>query len=446
MQLNGTVYKPPKWSVILVVLLGGLLLAGCDRSTQSQPPPTVPEVATVTVQPEKLMLTTELPGRTAAFRIAEIRPQVSGLIQKRLFTEGSDVRAGQVLYQIDPAPFQAALDNATANLAVMRKSADRARAALEAGIAGVTRQRATLKLARTNRRRFQDAFKDRAVSATQRDQAVTNASVAEATLRAAEAQLESDREAVAAAEAAIHQAEAAVESARINLGYTKIIAPISGRIGRSSVTDGAIVTAYQPMPLATIQQLDPIYVDVPQSTTELLRLKRRLERGALRHNGAEKKKVRLIMEDGTLYPLEGTLEFRDVSVDPTTGSVILRMVFPNPKGVLLPRMFARAIIREGVKKDALLVPQQAVNRTPKGLPYVLVVGKEEKVERRMLKLGRAIGSRWLVISGLARGDRVIVEGLQFVRPGIPVKAAPFNPGKGATRPKTLPQKRQGGGA
>ena len=446
MQLNGTVYKPPKWSVILVVLLGGLLLAGCDRSTQSQPPPTVPEVATVTVQPQKLMLTTELPGRTAAFRIAEIRPQVSGLIQKRLFTEGSDVRAGQVLYQIDPAPFQAALDNATANLAVMRKSADRARAALEAGIAGVTRQRATLKLARTNRRRFQDAFKDRAVSATQRDQAVTNASVAEATLRAAEAQLESDREAVAAAEAAIHQAEAAVESARINLGYTKIIAPISGRIGRSSVTDGAIVTAYQPMPLATIQQLDPIYVDVPQSTTELLRLKRRLERGALHHNGAEKKKVRLIMEDGTLYPLEGTLEFRDVSVDPTTGSVILRMVFPNPKGVLLPRMFARAIIREGVKKDALLVPQQAVKRTPKGLPYVLVVGKEGKVERRMLKLGRAIGSRWLVISGLARGDRVIVEGLQFVRPGIPVKAAPFNPGKGATRPKTLPQKRQGGGS
>ncbi len=446
MQLNGTVYKPPKWSVILVVLLGGLLLAGCDRSTQSQPPPTVPEVATVTVQPQKLMLTTELPGRTAAFRIAEIRPQVSGLIQKRLFTEGSDVRAGQVLYQIDPAPFQAALDNATANLAVMRKSADRARAALEAGIAGVTRQRATLQLARTNRRRFQDAFKDRAVSASQRDQAVTNASVAEATLRAAEAQLESDREAVAAAEAAIHQAEAAVESARINLGYTKIIAPISGRIGRSSVTDGAIVTAYQPMPLATIQQLDPIYVDVPQSTTELLRLKRRLERGALRHNGAEKKKVRLIMEDGTLYPLEGTLEFRDVSVDPTTGSVILRMVFPNPKGVLLPRMFARAIIREGVKKDALLVPQQAVKRTPKGLPYVLVVGKEEKVERRMLKLGRAIGSRWLVISGLARGDRVIVEGLQFVRPGIPVKAAPFNPEKGPTRPKTLPQKRQGGGS
>jgi len=446
MQLNGTVYKPPKWSVILVVLLGGLLLAGCDRSTQSQPPPTVPEVATVTVQPQKLMLTTELPGRTAAFRIAEIRPQVSGLIQKRLFTEGSDVRAGQVLYQIDPAPFQAALDNATANLAVMRKSADRARAALEAGIAGVTRQRATLKLARTNRRRFQDAFKDRAVSATQRDQAVTNASVAEATLRAAEAQLESDREAVAAAEAAIHQAEAAVESARINLGYTKIIAPISGRIGRSSVTDGAIVTAYQPMPLATIQQLDPIYVDVPQSTTELLRLKRRLERGALRHNGAEKKKVRLIMEDGTLYPLEGTLEFRDVSVDPTTGSVILRMVFPNPKGVLLPRMFARAIIREGVKKDALLVPQQAVKRTPKGLPYVLVVGKEEKVERRMLKLGRAIGSRWLVISGLDPGDRVIVEGLQFVRPGIPVKAASFNPEKGTTRPKTLPQKRQGGGS
>jgi len=257
---------------------------------------------------------------------------------------------------------------------------------------------------------------------------VTEAQVAEATLRAYEAQVESNRKAISAAEAATAQAKAAVRSARINVGYTRITAPISGRIGKSNVTEGAIVTAYQPMPLATIQQLDPIYVDVPQATTELLRLKRRLEKGALRHNGAEERKVRLIMEDGTQYPLEGRLEFRDVSVDPTTGSVILRMVFPNPEGVLLPRMFVRAIIREGVKKDALLV------------------GKNGKVERRMLKLGRAIGSRWLVISGLDPGDRVIVEGLQFVRPGMPVKATPFNPGKGPTRPQTLPQKRQGGGA
>jgi len=375
-----------------------------------------------------VVLTTELPGRTAAFRIAEIRPQVSGLIQKRLFTEGSDVTAGQVLYQIDPAPFQAALDNAEANLAVMRKSADRAQAALKAGIAGVTQQRATLDLALTNRRRFQDAFKDKAVSASQRDQAVTNANVAEATLRAAEAQLESDRAAVAVAEAAIHQAEAAVETARINLGYTKVTAPISGRIGKSNVTEGAIVTAYQPVPLATIQQLNPIYVDVAQSTTELLRLKRRLEDGRLNHDGTKQGKVKLLMEDGTPYPQEGTLQFRDVTVDPTTGSVILRVVFPNPEGVLLPNMFVRAVIKEGVKEQAILIPQQGVARDRKGNPFALIVSADGKVALRMLTLDRAVGDKWLVSAGLAPGDRVIVEGMQRVRPGMAVKVVPFKEG------------------
>jgi len=450
MQQNETVYNPPGCIVVLATLLVGLLLAGCDQSPQSQSLPPVPEVATVTVQPQKIMLTTELPGRTSPFRIAEVRPQVSGLILKRLFKEGSDVEAGELLYQIDPAPFEAALEQARAALEAARKNADQARAALAAGIANVTRQKATLALARLNRERFEEAYKDRAVSATQRDRAVTEAQVAEATLRAYEAQVESNRKAISAAEASIAQAEAAVRSARINLGYTRITAPISGRIGKSNVTEGAIVTAYQPMPLATIQQLDPIYVDVPQSTTELLRLKRRLEKGALRHNGAEQKKVWLIMEDGTLYPLQGTLEFRDVSVDPTTGSVILRMVFPNPKSVLLPRMFVRAIIREGVKKDAILVPQQAVNRTPKGLPYVLVVGKEGKVERRMLKLGRAIGDKWLVSAGLAPGDQVIVEGMQRVRPGMPVKVVPFNENKTGRGPEAgpdgRPHKRTDGGA
>ena len=450
MQLNGTVYKPLRCIVVLVALLGGILLGGCDRSTQSQPPPTVPEVATVTVKPQKVVLTTELPGRTAAFRIAEIRPQVSGLIQKRLFTEGSDVKAGQVLYQIDPAPFQAALDNATANLAVMRKSADRARAALEAGIAGVSRQRAILELARTNRRRFEDAFKDRAVSTSQRDQAVTNANVAEATLRAAEAQVESDRAAVAVAEGTIHQAEAAVETVRINLGYTKITAPISGRIGRSNVTEGAIVTAYQPIPLATIQQLDPIYVDVPQSTTELLRLKRSLKDGRVNQNGKNQSKVKLLMEDGTAYPLEGTLQFRDVTVDPRTGSVILRVVFPNPKGVLLPGMFVRAVVKEGVNEQAILIPQEGVPRDRKGNPFALIVDAESKVGHRMLTLDRAIGDKWLVSSGLAPGDRVIVEELQRVRPGMPVKVVPFNEGKtmhrSEARPHVPPQKRTNGGA
>jgi len=216
MQQNGIVYKPLESVLVLAALLGGLLFTGCDRSTQSHPPPPVPEVATVTVRAQKVLLTTELPGRTAAFRVAEIRPQVSGLIRKRLFTEGADVKAGQVLYQIDQAPFQAALHNASASLAVMKESADQARAALKAGIARVAQVEATLELARTNRRRFEDAFKDKVVSTSQRDKAVTDATVAAATLRAAEAQLESGREAVAVADAAIHQAEAAVETARIN--------------------------------------------------------------------------------------------------------------------------------------------------------------------------------------------------------------------------------------
>jgi len=344
MHLNGTIYNPLGSIVVLAALLGGLLPAGCDRSTQSQPAPPVPEVATVTVRPQKVLLTAELPGRTAAFRVAEIRPQVSGLIRKRLFTEGADVKAGQVLYQIDQAPFQAALHNATASLAVMKESADQARAALKAGIARVAQVEATLELARTNRRRFEDAFKDKVVSTSQRDQAVTDANVAAATLRAAEAQLESGREAVAVADAAIHQAEAVVETARINLGYCRVTAPVTGRIGKSNVTEGAIVTAYQPIPLATIQQLDPIYVDVPQSTTELLRLKRHLAEGHLNQNGKNQSKVKLLMEDGTTYPLEGTLQFSDVTVDPTTGCVMLRVVVPNPKGDLLPGMFVRAVI------------------------------------------------------------------------------------------------------
>jgi membrane fusion protein (multidrug efflux system) len=417
-------------AMAIAPLLGSLLLGGCDRSTQSQPPPSVPEVATVTVQPQQIVLTAELPGRTTALRIAEIRPQVNGLIQKRLFTEGSDVKAGQSLYQIDQAPFQAAINSAKASLAAMRKSADRARAALEASLAGVTRQRATLDLARTNRERFEEAFRDGAVSTSQRDQAVTEAAVAEAAFRAAEAQVKSDRTAIAAAEAGIQQAEAALEMARINLGYTKIIAPISGRIGRSNVTVGAIVTAYQPAALATIQQLDPIYVDVRQSTTELLRLQRRLEGGQLNPDGRNQDKVGLLLEDGTAYPLEGTLQFRDVTVDPTTGSVILRAVFPNPEGILLPGMFVRAVVKEGVSEQAILVPQQSISRDPKGNPFALIVDDEAKVRQRMITIDRAVGNRWLVSSGLDIGDRVIVEGTQRARVGVSVNAVPFDAGQG----------------
>ena len=409
MQVYGTIYEPLKWSVALVALLGGFLLAGCDRQQQSPPPPSAPEVATVTVQPQKVMLATELPGRTAAYRIAEIRPQVSGLIQKRLFTEGSDVKTSQVLYQIDSAPFQAALDNA---------------------MAALKRSEANLPAIRLRVERFRDVLADHAVSQQDYDDAA-------AALKQAEADTQSW--------------EATVKSARINLGYTRITAPISGRIGRSNVTEGAIVTAYQPMALTTIQQLDPIYVDVPQSTTELLRLKRRLEDGRLKYGGTNQNKVKLLLEDGSAYPLEGTLEFRDVTVDPTTGSVILRVVFPNPKGVLLPGMFVRAVVKEGVNEQAILIPQQGVSRDNKGNPLSLIVGAEEKVELRMLTLDRAIGDKWLISSGLAPGDRVIVEGLQMLRPGTVVTAVPFNetktgPGPAAIGPGTGPQKHSDGGA
>ncbi|RPJ19046.1 MAG: efflux RND transporter periplasmic adaptor subunit [Desulfobacteraceae bacterium] len=371
-----------KWRVVLMALFGGLLLLGCDRPQQSPPPPPVPEVATVTVQPQQIVLTTELPGRTSAYRVAEIRPQVQGLIQKRLFEEGSDVKLGQVLYEIDPAHFQAALDNAKAALG---------------------KAEANLPSIRLRVERYKELLPDKAVSQQEFDDAA-----------AAEKQNQAE----------IEFWKAMVETARINLGYTRVTAPISGRIGKSSVTEGAIVTAYQPMALATIQQLDPIYVDVPQSTTELLRLKRRLEDGRLNPNGTDQKKANLILEAGRAYPLEGTLQFRDITVDPTTGSVTLRLVFPNPKGLLLPGMFVRVVVKEGVSEQAILVPQQAVSRDPKGNPIALIVDPGGKVQQRLLRLDRAIGDQWLVTSGLAESDHVIVEGLQKVRAGASVKEVP----------------------
>ncbi|BBO85744.1 MexX family efflux pump subunit [Desulfosarcina ovata subsp. sediminis] len=398
----------------------------CDLQQETPPPPSVPEVAAVTVQFQKVMLTTELPGRTSAYRSAEIRPQVSGLLQKRRFTEGSDVKAGQVLYRIDPAPFRASVDNAAGNLSAMRKTADQARAALKASIADVARAQATLELAQANRQRYEASYKEKVVSTIQRDQYVTEAKTAEAALRAAEAQVESRRESVAAAEATNEQAQAALKTARINLGYTDITAPISGRIGRSNVTEGAILTAYQAAAMATIQQLDPIYVDVPQSTTELLRLKKRVKDGHLDQDGADQQTVKIILEDDTLYPQEGILQFSEVTVNPSTGSVILRVVVPNPDGVLLPGMFVRAVVKEGVKQQAMLIPQQGVSRDHKGNPTALIVDAENKVESRILTLDRAIGDKWLVSSGLTPGDRVIVEGMLMLQPGTTVKVIPFD--------------------
>jgi membrane fusion protein (multidrug efflux system) len=381
MEPKKTLEGALKPAAVAIVIAGLAMTAACGGKKQA-PPQTAPEVAAITVATRKVELTSELPGRTVAYRTAEIRPQVGGIIRKRLFEEGSNVKAGQVLYEIDPATFQAAFDNAKAALG---------------------RAEANLPAIRSRADRYKELLASRAVSQQDYDDAAA---------------------AVKQAEADIAYWKAAVESARVNLEHTRIAAPISGRIGRSEVTDGALATAHQPQALATIQQLDPIFVDVPQSTSELLALKARMKEGRLQ-SGANQRSVKILLEDGSEYPLEGTLQFQDVTVDPTTGSVTLRIVVPNPQGVLLPGMFVRAAIREGVNRNAVLIPQQSVSRDPKGNPYALLVDAAGKVEQRPLVLDRAVGSSWLVSKGLSAGDNVIVEGMQKVRPGASVKVVPL---------------------
>jgi len=359
-----------------------ILLIGCGGKKVGGPPP-VPEVAVATLQTKSVTLTTELSGRTAANLVAEVRPQVNGIIQKRFFTEGTDVKAGQVLFQIDPSLYQAALDNAKAALA---------------------RSEAQLPTIRLRASRLKELLAEKAVGQQEYDDAA-----------AALKQVEAD----------ILYGKANVESARINLRYTTITAPISGRIGKSNVTEGALVTAHQPLALATIQKLDPMYVDVTQSTTDILKLRRAFQAGVLDKDNKNQQEVQLILDDGSEYPLKGKLQFQDVSVDPTTGSVILRIIFPNPNSILLPGMFVRAFVQEGIRKNAILIPQQAVSRDPKGNPFTLVVDAQGKVQVRPLILDRTIGDTWLVLSGVAAGERVIVEGTQRVQPGITVKAVPF---------------------
>ncbi len=401
-------YAPLGYPIALLFVLGSLsLLAGCEQKPQAAPGARTPEVSFITITPQKVLLSTELSGRTSAFRVAEIRPRVNGLILRRLFTEGTDVKEGQVLYQIDPAPFEADLANAQAALAEAE---------------------AKLPTIQARAERYGRLLSHSALSQQDYDDAAS---------------------ALNQLRANIVSLKARVDTARINLGYTKVTAPISGRIGKSSVTDGAIVTAYQATALATIQQLDPIYVDVPQSTAELLGMKERLKKGLLNPQIKDPDKVSLVLENGAPYPLEGTLQFSDVTVDPTTGSVIVRLIFPNPEGEILPGMFVKATIKEGLDDDAILVPQQGVSRDAKGNPYALVVNAENKVETRALALERAIGNTWLVTSGLAAGDRVIVEGLQMLRPGTTVSASPLNqPDKGdnqATQPAPAGAKGKGGG-
>jgi membrane fusion protein (multidrug efflux system) len=369
------------------VLLAVLALTGCGEPKTGagggMMGSRIPEVAAVTVQPESVVITTELAGRTSPCLVAEVRPQVGGIVQKRLFEEGADVLAGDVLYQIDPATYQAAHESAKATLA---------------------RAEANAVPARLRAKRYAKLLADKVISPQEVDDAI-----------AAQGQ----------AEAEIEVCKAAVKTARINLDYTRVTAPISGRIGKSSVTVGALVTANQGAPLATIQQLDPMYVDVTQSSANLLNLKRKMVEGLIKQGGANQAKVRLLLEDASAYALEGTLEFSGVTVDVGTGSVELRTVFPNPDHLLLPGMYVRAVLEEGVSEGALLVPQRAFTRDAKGNPVVMVVGDGNKVEPRMLKIDRAIGEKWLVSDGLKAGDRVIMEGLQKVRPGAEVKVVPF---------------------
>lgn len=335
-------------------------------------------VSVFTLAPQDVTLTRELPGRTTPFLVAEVRPQVSGIVRRRLFTEGGEVKAGQPLYQIDDAAYRA--DNNSAR-------------------AGLARAQAALVTARLNAQRSAELVKLDAVSRQDNDNA-------QAALRQAEADVKS--------------AQAAVAGTGVTLGYARITSPISGRIGKSSVTQGALVSAGQAAPLATVQQLDPIYVDLTQSSTELLALRKAVAAGTLA--STESLPVTVLLEDGTAHAHEGKLAFSEVTVDPTTGSFALRVVVPNPEGVLLPGMYVRAMVGNGERKGALLVPQQGIARDPKGNTSAMVVGRDGKVEVRPVKVSQAIGDKWLVEDGLKAGDKVIVEGLQKIKPGVPVVA------------------------
>lgn len=353
---------------VLVTLSAGL--AACGKEDASQQQASAPEVGVIELAPQPLVLTTELPGRTTAYLVSEVRPQVTGILLERQFQEGSEVKAGQVLYQINPAPFRATLSRAQASLDSAKLLADRYDRLIETG----------------------------AISQQERDDARSQ----------------------------YLQARAAVESARIDLDFTRITAPISGRIGRSSVTQGALVTANQADALATIQQLDPIYVDVVQPSITLLQLRQDLASGRLKSAGDGQAEVHLKLENGQDYAHAGKLQFSEVSVDPGTGAVTLRAVFPNPDGILLPGMFVRAQLQEGRRENALLVPQRGVTRDSQGKPVALVVDDKNIVQQRTLVTERSLDGQWLIGGGLSAGDRVIVDGVQRARPGAQVKAVPVS--------------------
>ena len=371
---------------VVVMVAFGLGYLAWNRPSQADQPAVAkvapaPEVAVVTMQEKEVRLTSELPGRTAVYQVAEIRPQVGGIIQKRAFTEGTEVKSGDLLYQIDPSTYEVAVARAKA---------------------AVAKAKAELEPARLKAVRYRDLIRTKAVSQQDHDEV---------------------QAALALAEANVSSAQAELEAARIDLERTRVLAPISGRIGRSTITPGALVTANQAQAMASVQQLDPIYVDLTQSNVELLRMKHALENGTIQSAGEAAAKVRLVLEDGTTYAHEGVLQLAEASVDQSTGSVTLRAVFPNPKRDLLPGMYVRARVEEGVLAHALLVPQQAVTRNAQGEAQALVVDAENTLALRKLELAQAIGGDWIVRQGLTAGDRVVVEGLQKAKPGMQVRVA-----------------------
>lgn len=373
--MNHTHSRTTLYSLLLIAVT---LLSACKQESLNTIVPGPVEVGVITVKPQPVNREVELPGRTAAYRIAEVRPQVGGIIKKRLFTEGSEVKAGQLLYQIDPDTYQARFDSAKASLA---------------------RAEALEHSARLNSQRYRTLVQTKAVS--EQDQVEMEATWKQAV-------------------ADVAAAKAALDSARINLEYTRVNAPISGRIGKSTVTEGALVTAEQPAPLSTIQQLDPIYVDLNQSSTDLLNLKKELSAGQGRTNETAQP-VKVLFEDGSEYSQNGVLEFSDVTVNQTTGTVILRALVGNGAHELLPGMFVRARIDKGQLNNAILVPAASVSRNSKGQATMMIVNNQSIVEARLIEIGQNMGQQILVSAGLGEGEQVIVSGLQKIRPGAPVK-------------------------
>jgi membrane fusion protein, multidrug efflux system len=375
-------YQTRQWLILpFALFIGSILVSACGRSASDNKPEAkkLPEVGIVVARQQAQPIIIELPGRTTARMIAEIRPQVGGIIQKRAFTEGANVKAGELLYQIDPAPYRAVLSSAQA---------------------GVQKSEASLASLRSRAERYAELVKINAVSKQDYDD-----------IRASVRQGEAD----------LSLSKAALETAHINLEYTRIVAPISGRVETSTVTPGALVTANQAAALTTVQQLDPIYVDVTQSSNELLRLRRELVNGSLRKSSSNEARIKVVLEDGSIYNHEGILKVSGVTVNPTSGAVTLRAVVPNPELLLLPGMYVRARLEEAVDENAILVPQQSVSRNTRGEATILVVGQGNKVELRVLSADKSIGNQWLVTGGLANGDKVIVDGMQKIRVGDEVK-------------------------